>query len=162
MQAISISTGLKEFEIVRNGEKAGVIRFNPSDPALLNRLRALRETAKDIHIESTEDIDELLDECARIDAELRAALDKAFDQPVSDIVFGTGFSFATANGVSALEQFINGAVALIGDELVKENTAVQAHTAEAMKAASKSKRVSKYIEKYHSKPDTPEAVKGDE
>lgn len=141
MQAINISTNLKEFEIVRDGAKVGIIRFNPSDPALLNRLRALRETAKNVHIESTEDIDKLLDECARIDAELRAALDKAFDQPVSDIVFGTGFSFATANGVSALEQFINGAVALIGDELVKENTAVQAHTAAV-------KRNDKYSAKY--------------
>ena len=162
MQAINISTNLKEIEIVRDGAKVGIIRFAPTDPALLARLRALRETAKNIHIEPSGDIDRLLDECARIDAELRAALDKAFDQPVSDIVFGTGFSFATANGVSALEQFINGAVAIIGDELVKENTAVQAHTAEAMKAASKSERVSKYTKKYQNKPDTPETIKGDE
>lgn len=151
MASITIETNLKEFEVVRDGAKAGVVRFDPSDPALLNRLLALRETTKDIHVEPTEDVEKILDESARIDAELRAALDKAFDYPVSDIVFGNSACFTTSNGVSLLEQFLDGVAPIIRDALEAEGKA----------DAARKERVTKYSAKYQ-KPDTPDTVKGDE
>ena len=151
MASITIETGLKEIEIVRDGAKVGIIRFDPTDPALLNRRLALRETTKDIHVEPTEDVEKILDESARIDAELRAALDKAFDYPVSDIVFGNSACFTTSNGVSLLEQFLDGIAPIIRDALEAEGKAEEA----------RKKRINKYTAKYQ-KPDTPDTVKGDE
>ena len=136
---ISIDTGVKSIEIIRNGEHVGDVKFSASDPALLNRLRIVQIKAKEIdagsRLAEIEDLEESLDEASRIDTEIRALLDWAFAAPVSDIVFGDSFSFTSSDGVTALEQFLNGVMPFIGECFEAETKAAK-------------ERQAKYLEKY--------------
>lgn len=102
MASISIETNRKEIEVMRDGEKVGSIYFDASDQGILARLYAVCDQAKHIQLKKTDNADELFADYRRIETELRAAVDEAFDCPCCDIVFGTASCFATANGVSQL------------------------------------------------------------
>ena len=136
---ISINTGVKSIEIVRNGEHVGDVTFSLSDPALLNRLRTVQTKAKELEessrLNEIEDLEAALDEAARIDKEIRALLDWAFAAPVSDIVFGESFSFTTCDGVTAIEQFLDGVMPYVAECFRAETDAAR-------------KRQGKYLEKY--------------
>ena len=136
---ISIETGVKSIEVVRNGEHVGDVKFSVSDPALLVRLRTVSGKAKEIeagaHLADSEDLDQALDEVIRIDREIRELLDWAFGTSVSDLVFGDSFSFTTCDGVTALEQFLAGVMPYVEE-------CFQAETAAAKE------RQAKYLEKY--------------
>lgn len=136
---ISIDTGVKSIEIIRNGEHVGDVTFSLSDPALLSRLRTVAAKAKEIEANSklgdTEDLNAALDEAERIDKEIRDLLDWAFAAPVSGIIFGDSFSFTTSGGVTAVEQFLSGVMPLIEESFKAETEAAK-------------KRQDKYLEKY--------------
>lgn len=135
--AINTDTNRKEIEITRNGETVGSIFFSPSDMSIVKRLHESQTKLKDINVEinADTDIDTALAEADRIDAELRAIVDYAFDYPCSDIVFGGGYCFTPCNGVSAIEQFLTAAVDII--------SAAVSYEADASKA-----RQEKYLAKY--------------
>ena len=136
---ISIDTGVKTIEIIRNGEHVGDVKFSMSDPALLNRLRIVQTKAKEIEAGSRlaeiEDLEESLDEASRIDKEIRDLLDWAFAAPVSDVVFEDSYSFTSSNGVTALEQFLDGVMPCIGECFAAETEAAK-------------QRQDKYLAKY--------------
>ena len=134
---INTLTNRKEIEIQRDGEKVGSIFFDPADISIIKRLReAQTKLAKlDVAVNKEDDIETLLAEADKRDKELRSAIDYAFDYPCSDIVFGAGYSFTTRGGVSALEQFLTGAIDIISKEMNAEAKASQ-------------KRQDKYLAKY--------------
>lgn len=134
---INTISNRKEIEIQRDGEKVGVIYFDPADMAIIKRLREAQDKLTEVTLKADKDadIETMLAEADRIDAELRKAVDYAFDYPCSDVVFGNGYSFTTAKGVSALEQFLKGAIDIVTAEMKTE--------AEAAK-----KRQAKYLNKY--------------
>lgn len=134
-KTINIQSDLKEIIIQRDGENVGSIFFSPSDISIINRLREVQQLV-DMTIDTTaDDVDKMLDEANRADKAIRDAIDYAFDYPCSDVVFGKGYSFTTCKGVSALEQFLTGAIEYISSEVAKE--------AEASK-----KRQDKYLSNY--------------
>ena len=137
---ISVSSARKEIEIIRDGQNVGGVYFSPSDTAILSRLREVQEKAQSISAEIPEDMDteQALEIAKRVDKELREALDWAFDYPCSDVIFGNSFAFTTANGISMLEQFLDGAVKYINAELSSETKAAK-------------KRQDKYLAKYQKK-----------
>ena len=135
MASINISTNKKEIEIIRDGEHVGNIYFSPSDVAILSRMRKARERLPEIKMVPDDDVDKALDEAERVDTEVRALIDYIFDYPCSDVVFGSGFSFTTENGASAVEMFLNGAL-----EIISEAIGTEAKAAE--------ERQAKYLEKY--------------
>lgn len=136
---LSIDTGVRSIDIIRNGEKAGEVKFSLSDPALLKRLRDVSAKAEDIQKSSalgeTDDIDAQLDEAVRIDKEMRDLLDWAFAAPVSDVVFGDSFCFTTSGGVTAMEQFLAGVMPLVEEAFQAEVSAAK-------------ERQDKYLSKY--------------
>ena len=136
---ISIDTGVRSIDIIRNGEKAGEVKFSLSDPALLRRLRDVSAKAEEIQKSSTlgetDDIDAQLDEAVRIDKEMRDLLDWAFAAPVSDVVFGDSFCFTTSDGVTAMEQFLAGVMPLVEEAFKAEVSAAK-------------ERQDKYLSKY--------------
>ena len=136
---LSIDTGVRSIDIIRNGEKAGEVKFSLSDPALLKRLRDVSAKAEEIQKSSTlgetDDIDAQLDEAVRIDKEMRDLLDWAFAAPVSDVVFGDSFCFTTSGGVTAMEQFLAGVMPLVEEAFKAEVTAAK-------------ERQDKYLSKY--------------
>ena len=136
---LSIDTGVRSIDIIRNGEKAGEVKFSLSDPALLRRLRDVSAKAEEIQKSSTlgetDDIDAQLDEAGRIDKEMRDMLDWAFAAPVSDVVFGDSFCFTTSGGVTAMEQFLAGVMPLVEEAFNAEISAAK-------------ERQDKYLSKY--------------
>lgn len=136
---LSIDTGVRSIDIIRNGEKAGEVKFSLSDPALLKRLRDVSAKAEEIQKSSTlgetDDIDAQLDEAVRIDKEMRDLLDWAFAAPVSDVVFGDSFCFTTSGGVTAMEQFLAGVMPLVEEAFQAEVSAAK-------------ERQDKYLAKY--------------
>lgn len=137
MAAINIQTNRKEIEIQKDGVIVGSVFFSPGDPSIINRLNEVREKVKGIGMNIQEDdpVEVMLAEANRVDGELRTLIDYAFDYPCSDVVFGGGFSFSTANGVSQMEQFLDGAMAIINKEMTEEAKAAE-------------KRQAKYLSKY--------------
>ena len=142
MVQLNIETGVKTIDIYRNGEKAGVVKFSLSDPALLKRLRDVSaksdEIQKNSKLDALTDLDEQLNEAVRIDKEMRDLLDWAFAAPVSDVVFGDSFCFTTCDGVTAMEQFLSGVTPLIEEAFQTE-----------VKAADERRK--KYLDKYKRK-----------
>ncbi len=136
---LSIDTGVRSIDIIRNGEKAGEVKFSLSDPALLKRLRDVSAKAEEIQKSSTlgetDDIDAQLDEAVRIDKEMRDLLDWAFAAPVSGVVFGDSFCFTTSGGVTAMEQFLAGVMPLVEEAFKAEVSAAK-------------ERQDKYLSKY--------------
>lgn len=136
---LSIDTGVRSIDIIRNGEKTGEVKFSLSDPALLKRLRDVSAKAEEIQKSSalgeTDDIDAQLDEAVRIDKEMRDLLDWAFAAPVSDVVFGDSFCFTTSGGVTAMEQFLAGVMPLVEEAFQAEVSAAK-------------ERQDKYLSKY--------------
>lgn len=139
---VNINSKVEKIEIIRNGNHVGDVEFSLSDPALLNRLRTVSAKAKEIEASSKlgelTGVDESLDEAVRIDNEIRGLLDWAFSAPVSEVVFGDSFSFTTCDGVTAVEQFLDGIMPFI-EECFKAET------------EQAKKRQEKYLAKYKGK-----------
>lgn len=122
---------------MRNGEKVGSIFFSPTDISIIKRLREVKEKLSQIEVKPDieKDIDAAIAEADRVDKMLREYVDYAFDYPCSDIVFGSGYSFSSFKGTSALEQFLNAAMEIVSKEMKTEAEAAQ-------------KRQAKYLDKY--------------
>lgn len=134
---INTQTNRKEIEIQRDGERVGFIYFDPADVSIIKRLREAQAKLSKLNVTISKDdgLDAMLAEADKMDKELRDAVDYAFNYPCSDVVFGAGYSFTTRNGVSALEQFLSGAIDIISKEMNAEAKASQ-------------KRQDKYLAKY--------------
>lgn len=137
---ISVSSARKEIEIIRDGQNVGSVYFSPSDTAILTRFKEVQDKAQEIlsHLSEDVNVDNFAEISRDVDKKLRDLVDYAFDYPCADVVFGNSFAFTTANGISMLEQFLDGAVKYINAELSSETKAAQ-------------KRQDKYLAKYQKK-----------
>ena len=131
MASISVNTNRKEIEIIRDGENVGVIYFSPSDVAIIARLEEAGERINAIEMQATAEStpEEIAAEMRRLDGIVREAVDYAFGYPVSNVVFGDSFTFSTADGVSTVEQFLDGAMGYISEALKEENGKAKARQA---------------------------------
>ena len=94
---VTIDSGVRSIEIIRNGEHVGDVKFSLSDPALLSRLRTVSKKAQELEssarLAQIDDVETALDEAERLDKDIRELLDWGFGAAVSDVVFGDSFSF---------------------------------------------------------------------
>lgn len=141
MRNINIDDGLKEFTI--NGDKNRVIRFNPADINLLDRLD---RAEKDLEVEK-----EKLEEDVEIDLKgeaknredveyiremnnlIKDKIDFIFDADVSEAVFGNQSPLSTVKGRPYFERFLDAIRPVLEEEITKEVEATD-------------KRVSKYTD----------------
>ena len=127
---VTIDSGVRSIEIIRNGEHVGDIKFSLSDPALLNRLRTVSKKAQELEssarLAQIDDIEAALDEAVHLDNDIRGLLDWGFGAAVSDIVFGDSFSVTTSGGVTALEQFLSGVMPYVEEAFKAEVAAADA------------------------------------
>ena len=139
MQNLRIDDGLKEFTI--NGDKNKVIRFNPADLNLLDRLdqaetaieKAQDELEKDISLDASgkperqEDIEFM----RKVNKLIKDQIDFIFDAEVSDVVFGNQSPLSSVKGKPFFERFFDAVKPILEKEITKEREASQ-------------KRISKY------------------
>ena len=145
MQNLNFDEGYKEFKI--NNDDSKVIRFNPTDVAIIERFAQAEknitdyfEKIKDYKPEEDKDDLEKLRADAAIQKETRLficeQIDYIFDNPVSAIVFGNQSPLSPVKGKLLFERFLEAVKPVIEADVKKENEASQ-------------KRINKYRTQYH-------------
>jgi uncharacterized protein with ATP-grasp and redox domains len=134
MQNLNFDDGYKEFSI--NGDETRVIRFNPADFGILERIKeAYEEIEKATNIK--EDIElnadgSVMDKLSAassvvssIDNTIKAQIDHIFNSNVSEVAFGNQSAMGMVKGVPLYERFLNAIIPVIKQEVEKEMRASQ-------------------------------------
>lgn len=141
MQNIRFDDGFKEFML--NDDPDKVIRFDPTDFAIIERFNtAMKNIEKstngltnDVEVDSKgeplSELESAAESVSKVNKFIREQIDYIFDSPVSGIVFGNKSPLAMVKGAPLFERFIVAAQSVIEKEIKAE-----------MKASEK--RVSKY------------------
>lgn len=131
MQNLKIDDGLKEFTI--NGDKSRVIRFNPSDINLLDRLDQAEKTITEAQDKLEEDIKldangeperrEDIEFIRKVNKLIKEQTDFIFDAEVSDVVFGNQSPMSSVKGRPFFERFFDVIKPVLEKEITKEREA---------------------------------------
>lgn len=142
--AINLSTGKVKIEIVFDGEEKEYILFNPNDPNLYVRMSEFQESL-DNYLKTIEDVEldesgnpknvSALEKYKHFSDKLYEELDKAFDSPISNVIFKRCSPFAIVEGEYFIMQFVEGIIAEI-----------KKHQEKATKEAEI--KMAKHLEKY--------------
>lgn len=143
MRNLNFDDGYKEYSI--NNDPNRVIRFNPADFGIMERIKtAYEEIDKSTNIDADIDLKangepmKLIGQAAEIvkgmNDTIRRQIDYIFNSPVSDIVFGNQSPLGMVKGVPLYERFLSTLIPEIQKEV------------EAEMVASR-KRISKYTNK---------------
>lgn len=140
MQNLNFDDGYKEFSI--NNDPNRVIRFNPSDFSIIERIKtAYDEIDKatkiddDIELKSdgtpVEELGKAAEIVKGINDTIKNQIDYIFNSTVSDMVFGKQSPLSMVKGVPLWERFLNVIIPVIQKEVKAEQEASR-------------KRISKY------------------
>lgn len=132
MQNLIIDDGYKEYKI--NGDENRVIRFNPSDFSIIERINTAYEeinkaTDIDTDIELKPDgkpvseLEKAAEIVSGINTTIKKQIDYIFNSPVSDAVFGNQSPLSMVKGTPLYERFLNAVVPIIRQEVAKEQEA---------------------------------------
>ena len=140
-EQITLDLGFKTFEVKDpDGNVAGVVRFNPSDPGfagrwqqVMQKFEAYRAKINDMAAAGTPEIDQWPVLMEASDA-IKQAFDYAFGSPVSQVFFGGASAFALAeNGSMVIANVLEALTPIISDSLKaaaqKAQQRMAAHTA---------------------------------
>ena len=131
MQNLRIDDGLKEFTI--NGDKNRVIRFNPADLNLLDRLDQAEKTITEAQDKLEEDIKldangeperrEDVEFIREVNKLIKDQVDFIFDAKVSEVVFGNQSPMSSVKGRPFFERFFDVIKPVLEKEITKEREA---------------------------------------
>jgi hypothetical protein len=132
MQNLIIDDGCKEFMI--NNDPNKVIRFNPADYGILERISnaytAIKDASnieEDITLKADGDPMEGIKEAAQVVSvvsnTIKEQIDYIFDSPVSSVVFGNQSPMSMVKGIPFYERFLNAVVPVIKKEVHQEQQA---------------------------------------
>jgi hypothetical protein len=140
MNNLTFDDGLREFKI--NNDENRVIRFNPTDSALISRLQkcekeiqTIFETYQNENAKEEQDEAQIFDNLIAIDERLRTEVNKAFESDVCTIVFGSSSLWAFNSGQPILISFLQSVINACESALKEEQNALEA-------------KVVKYTKKY--------------
>lgn len=140
-QTLTLDLGIKTYVIQDpDGNPAGEIRFNPSDPGLAGRWRKAMDVVEryrkqvDDETAAGKEEAELWPLLMEASDAIKNALDYAFGARVSDVLFGGASAFAmTVDGSMVLENVLKGLSPVIEEALKSSagnaRTRMQKHTA---------------------------------
>lgn len=145
MQNLNFDDGYKEFSI--NGDDSRVIRFNPADFSIIERIKAAYDEIdkatkieNDIELKADGTPIEQLGQASEIvkgiNDTIKKQVDYIFNSEVSGMVFGNQSPLSMVKGMPLYERFLNTVVPVIKKEIKAEQEASQ-------------KRISKYTKVYH-------------
>lgn len=129
MQNLVFDEGYKEFTI--NGDENRVIRFNPSDIAILKRLDEAKnkileamQVEKDIELDVEGKPIETLENASKvvkhIDDTIKEQINYVFDYNVSDVVFGKQSPMANIKGLPLYVRFMESVKPVIESAMKEE------------------------------------------
>lgn len=130
-EILKFNDGFKEFAV--NGDESRIVRFNPCDFGILERISAsqdkldelekkyrdAQEKYKDVKA-SDSDIDELGKIAAECDSEIRAEINTVFGNDVCTPAFGTTNCLSLAGGSSLFENFLDAMLPIVKSYIDKE------------------------------------------
>ena len=126
--------GYKEFTI--NNDPARVIRFNPSDVAIVERLKKSQDALEALVQEFGEnEPDDMAAALERLDNAIKKEIDTIFNQPVSGIVFGNQSPMSPVKGVPLFERFFDAVLPVIMEGVKEEKKLRQQRVSKYVKAA---------------------------
>ncbi len=117
MNILSFDNGFKE--LVINGDKTKVIKFNPCDYELIKRAEGLYERLDKAFKEIENKDADILDKISEKDAVVRREIDFLLNSDVSNIVFGKTNCLSISNGKYIFENFLTALMKYI-EESIKE------------------------------------------
>ncbi|MBR1384346.1 MAG: hypothetical protein IJ555_11150 [Ruminococcus sp.] len=152
---LSFDDGYKSIEI--NGDPNKVIRINPSDIGLIDRLAGLKDKAKeitdkygDLDLSAVKKLESLspgdakyneirsaADTLRKAERAVRELIDSVFEYPVSDTVFGDSFCISPAGGKPVYLNFIEAMFGYINDEIRSRTAASRIKIDKYAQTASK-------------------------
>ena len=140
MQNLNFDDGYKEFSI--NNDPNRVIRFNPADFSIIERIKAaydeidkVTKMDNEINLKAdgtpVEELGKAAEIVKGINDTIKNQIDYIFNSPVSEMVFGKQSPLSMVKGVPLWERFMNAIAPVIQKEVKAEQLASQ-------------KRISKY------------------
>lgn len=102
MNNIVFEEGIKEFAI--NNDENRVLRFNPSDIGLVDRIKNELEKI-DVYAKDNLSDKENFDLAIELDKQLREHVDQMFYEGASQIIFADQNVMTTVNGMTIFERF---------------------------------------------------------
>jgi hypothetical protein len=147
MQNLSFDDGYKEFSI--NGDTSKVIRFNPSDMSIIERIKTAYEEItkattldKDIELKADgtpiEELGKAADIVKGINDTIKNQIDYIFNSPISDMAFGKQSPLSMVGGQPLYAGFLNAIIPIVEKEVKAQQKASQA-------------RINKYTSQVHHK-----------
>lgn len=141
MQNLNFDDGYKEFTLHNDPNR--VIRFNPSDFGIIERINAAYEEIEkatnidtDIELKTDgtprEDLGRAAAIVKGVSDTVKAQIDYIFNSSVSDVVFGKQSPLSLVGGIPLYERFLNVVIPVIQKDVKKEMDASE-------------KRVNKYV-----------------
>lgn len=121
MQNINFEEGYKEFAI--NNDESRILRFNPADVNLLNRIQSELKKIGDYAEQFKDEQSDLIAE--DIDKVIRERIDDMFYEGASKIIFQEQNVITTINGVTVFERFFKALVEIMKPYIEKENRKTQ-------------------------------------
>lgn len=138
MKELTFDSGVVSYSL--NGKCE--VSFNPTDGTFAERFFNAfdeldrKQEAYKAEIETAKGNREIFDVARRLDAEMRVMIDKTFDQPVCEALFGTMNVYAMADGLPVWANLM----LCVMDEM---------DTSFAYEQKRTNSRISKYTAKYH-------------
>lgn len=134
MTNLVLEDGYREFTI--NNDPDRVIRFNPTDTAMVERFKksqkALDALIGELGETKPDNMEEALE---RLDTAIKREVDAIFNQPVSEKVFGKQSPMTMIGGKPLFERFFEAVIPVITDEMKKQTKQRQKKVSSYVKAA---------------------------
>lgn len=126
MKSLNFDSGVKEYEI--NGDPNRVLRINPSDFGIIERINKAKDALDELHI--TPDIDGMVE----LDKVVRAQIDEIFGTGSADVIFGETNSASFAGGQPVFLNFLDSIIPeierVVGEERKKSAAKIQKYTSQ--------------------------------
>lgn len=127
MEKIKISSNAKEYLLVdENDNELGVVRVDVTDFGFFNRAKEAEKNITEImermeqlqrqHMET----EEVFEQLAVYDKEVKEQLNMMFDYDVSSVVFGNKNCLSIGNGETFVARFMNAILPVIKKDIEKE------------------------------------------
>lgn len=121
-EILKFNDGFKEFAV--NGDESRIVRFNPCDFGILERITAsqkrldeLEKKYKDAEASDTDDFEKIAVQC---DREIREEINTVFANDVCTPAFGTANCLSLAGGKPIFENFIDALLPIVKSSIDKE------------------------------------------
>ncbi|MGN0506635.1 MAG: hypothetical protein ACI4FZ_08745 [Lachnospiraceae bacterium] len=121
MHSLNFDEGYKEFAI--NDDPNRVIRFNPSDVAIVERIKNASAALEKLVEEYGTEEETKEEAFARLDKAIKEQIDYMFNQPVAEIVFGGQSPMSPVGGKMLFERFLESVTPVIEESVRNEQKA---------------------------------------